>query len=156
MDNDMLIIEVSKKIKRPVEVVRQQFGDIGHHARNRVHPRVKYTLLSEAEGVCRVRTEVRLLGLSQVDESVLRWEPNGELVSEVVSGDNAGSRVTHVFQVEGPDATIVHLKLEIPLRGLKKLFKPFSKFAVRQAVEKAFEEDRIDLEERGYPVPPSV
>jgi hypothetical protein len=41
--------------------------------------------------------------------------------------------------------------VEVPVVGVKRLLGPLFNVAVRKTTEKALEEDRIDLEERGYP-----
>jgi len=38
----------------------------------------------------------------------------------------------------------------MPAVGIKRLLKPLFEMAIRRAVTKGLEEDRIDLEERGY------
>ena len=151
MNQHVLTIEVSKWIKCPIETVKKQFADIGHHMRYRVHPRVEYTILSENQKECRIRQTVRVLGLRQVDESVLRWVSKNVLMNDVIAGDNEGLRLMNVFEMVRPDTTLVNLTLEVPLRGFKKLLKPFFRIAVYRTVAKALEEDRIDLEQYGYP-----
>ena len=39
---------------------------------------------------------------------------------------------------------------EAPATGFKRVLKPLFEIAIRRAVEKVIEEDRLDLEERGY------
>ena len=41
-------------------------------------------------------------------------------------------------------------RAEAPATGIKRLLKPLFEIAIRKAVKKGLEEDRIDLEERGY------
>lgn len=53
-------VEVQRTIRRPVDVVSRQFGDIQHHSRDRVHPDIKFTVLSEDGDQCRFRQEVKL------------------------------------------------------------------------------------------------
>ena len=38
----------------------------------------------------------------------------------------------------------------MPVSGIKKLLKPLFAAALRKAIEKGLEEDRVDLEEHGY------
>jgi hypothetical protein len=44
---NILTVEVHKHIKRPLNVVSRQFGDMHHHATDRVHPDIKFTVLQE-------------------------------------------------------------------------------------------------------------
>jgi hypothetical protein len=143
-------VEVQKTIRRPVAVVGRQFGDIAHHARNRVHPDVAFTVIADEGDTCRFRQEVRVVGLLQSDELVQRRNPDGSLTAEVVAGANKGMRIVQAFTPVGDDATRVTFRADAPATGLKRLLKPLFERAIRNAVEKGLEEDRRDLEERGY------
>ena len=44
---------------------------------------------------------------------------------------------------------------EAPATGIKWLLKPLFEMAIRKAVKKGLEEDRADLEERGYGTTPA-
>ena len=54
-------------------------------------------------------------------------------------------------QQRGDDATTVRIHFDVPVTGIKRLLKPLLAMGVRKATVKALEEDRIDLERRGYP-----
>jgi len=151
MNASVLNVEVSKTIRKPVDVVRRQFMDIEHHVRVGVHPKITYEVHSQTAEECRFRLETRVLGLRQVDENVLRRMPDGSVLIEVLSGNNAGMRILHLFEPQGAGATTATLKLSIPVSGIKKLLKPLFGLGVRKTVADALEEDRRDLEERGYP-----
>ena len=148
---DILSIDYTDSIRRPLELVSRQFGDVRHHGKNRVHPDLTFTILSEQDGVCRFRQEVTLLGLKQVDEIIQKRLPDGSLESEVIAGTNAGMRIRQSFSELDGNTTSVRLRIDTPVSGIKKLLKPLFKAAVMSTVKKAFAEDRIDLEERGYP-----
>ena len=143
-------VEVHKDIRRPLAVVSRQFGDIAHHARNRVHPDVTFTLLGEDGDSCRFRQQVRVVGMLQSDELVQRRAADGSLVAEVVAGASKGMRIVQAFAPLGANATRVTFRADAPASGLKRLLKPLFERAIRKAVEKGLEEDRRDLEERGY------
>jgi hypothetical protein len=146
----MINVEVSRTINRPIGVVSRQFGDIAHHARDRVHPDITFTMLSENGDECRFRQQVKLVGMLQTDEVVQRRNADGSLTSEVVDGANRGMRIHQSFAPQGLDATRVTFRAEAPATGVKRLLAPLFVIAIRKAVEKGFEEDRVDLEERGY------
>lgn len=146
----MIVVEVQTTIRRPVAVVSRQFGDMGHHARNRVHPDIQFTVLSEDGDDCRFRQEVRLVGILQSDEVVQHRNADGSLSSKVVAGANKGMRIDQAFAPVGADATLVTFRAEAPATGIKRLLKPLFEMAIRKAVKKGLEEDRADLEERGY------
>jgi hypothetical protein len=54
-------------------------------------------------------------------------------------------------QQRGDDATTVRIHFDVPVIGIKPLLKPLFPMGVRKATVKALEENRIDLEQRGYP-----
>ncbi len=143
-------VEVHKTIRRPVTVVSRQFGDMHHHERNRVHPDVAFTVLSGDGDGCRFRQQVRLVGMLQTDEILQRRNADGSLSSEVVDGANKGPRIHQAFVPVGADSTLVTFHAALPAVGIKRLLKPLFEMAIRRAVTKGLEEDRVDLEERGY------
>ena len=90
------------------------------------------------------------MGMLQSDEIVQRRNADGSLSSEVVAGANHGTRIDQRFAAVGPDSTLVTFHAEAPANGIKRLLKPLFEIAIRKAVKKGLEEDRVDLEERGY------
>jgi len=151
METAMLTTIVKKTIRQPVDVVARQFSDISHHVKRRVHPDLNYTVHSQENGTSRFQQRVRLLGMLQVDEILLAGRPDGSVVQETLSGTNAGMRISSRFAPVGTDATEVTVTVEVPAVGIKRFLGPLFNVAVRKTTEKALEEDRIDLEERGYP-----
>ena len=117
-------VEVRKDIRRPLAVVSRQFGDIAHHARNRVHPDVTFTVLGDDGATCRFRQQVRVAGMLQSDELVQRRTADGSLVADVVAGANKGMRIVQAFAPLGADATRVTFRADAPATGLKRLLKP--------------------------------
>ena len=143
-------VEVKKTIRRPLAVVSRQFGDMQHHTRDRVHPDITFTMISEQGDSCRFRRDVKVLGMLQSDEVIQERTSDGALVSDVVTGANVGLRITQSFSPVDADSTVVTLRVVGPATGIKLLLKPLFEIAIRKAVEKGLEEDRVDLEERGY------
>ena len=146
----MINVEVQRTIRRPVTIVSRQFGDIQHHSRNHVHPDISFTVLSEKGDICRFRQAVKLVGMLQTDEIVQHRNPDGSLDWDVVEGANKGTHIFQGFTPVGTDATMVTFRAEAPATGIKRVLKPLFEIAIRKAVEKGLEEDRRDLEERGY------
>jgi hypothetical protein len=146
----MINVEVQRTIRRPVAVVSRQFGDIRHHSKNGVHPAIKFTVLSEEGDTCRFRQQVKLVGMLQTDEIVQRRNADGSLDWDVVEGANKGTHIYQGITAMGSDATVVTFRAAAPATGLKLVLKPLFAIAIRKAVEKGLEEDRHDLEERGY------
>src|SRR6202158_6182207 len=103
----MINVEVQRTIHRPVAVVSRQFGDIQHHARNHVHPNIKFKVLSEEGDTCRFKQEVRLVGMLQTDEIVQHRNADGSLSWDVVDGANKGTRLYQGFTPVSADAAMV-------------------------------------------------
>lgn len=147
-----LTVEFRGTIRRPRRTVMRQFCDIRHHAEANVHPALKFTLLSDDQNCVRYRQEVRILGMQQRDEIVARAGGDGIIVAEVVAGTNRGTQIVQTFREVDGDSTAIVFRMEIPIGGFKRLLKPAFALAVRSTLAKAFEEDRKDLEERGYAI----
>ncbi|MGE0426135.1 MAG: hypothetical protein AB7O88_28000 [Reyranellaceae bacterium] len=148
---ERLVVDYEGRIRRPPSEVGAQFGDMHHHAANTVHKGIVFTVHADDGTTCRFRQAVRLLGMMQVDEVVLTRHADGSLTSDVVSGTNAGTRFTQRFEGDGTGGTIVHFRADLPVSGIKKLLKPLFRRAVYSTIDKAFAEDVVDLEQRGYP-----
>lgn len=147
---DMIEVTVEQTIRRPLAEVSRQFGDVRHHAANRVHPKLTFEILSEQGDTIRFRQQVSLVGIKQTDEVVQTRRADGSLDSEIVAGTNKGSRIIQAFAPEGDAATRVTFTMQMPATGIKRLLKPLFAAAIRKTVLDAFEEDRYDLEVRGY------
>ncbi|MBV9835585.1 MAG: hypothetical protein JO055_14310 [Alphaproteobacteria bacterium] len=149
--SERLVVDYEGRIARPVAEVGAQFGDMRHHASNDVHKGLTFTVHSDDGTTCKFRQAVRLMGMMQIDEVVLTRHADGSLTSDVVSGTNAGTRFTQRFVADGKGGTIVHFRADLPVSGIKKLLKPLFRRAVYSTIDKAFAEDVVDLEQKGYP-----
>ena len=139
-----------RNIERPINEVRAQFGDIAYHASHPVHAGIKFEILEEHDGATRYRQTVKILGMNQVDEFVQTTLPDGTLLSETVSGTNAGAKLFTRFYSLGFSATEVTTSIEIPLKGFRALIAPLFRAAVNQRLQKAQFEDKHDLESLRY------
>ena len=146
----MIEVTVEQTIRRPLAEVSRQFGDVRHHAANRVHPKLTFEILSEQGDTIRFRQQVSLVGIKQTDEVVQTRRADGSLHSEIVAGTNQGSSITQVFAPEGDAATRITFTMRMPATGIKRLLRPLFAAAIRKTVLDAFVEDRYDLEVRGY------
>jgi hypothetical protein len=144
-------VSSSKDIRRPIDKVRAQFGDMKHHGEHLVHAKFAIALDTEDERGCEFWQQYRLLGLMRRDRIRMDRESNGSLHFTIVEGPSKGTESFATFESLGPDATRVEFKTVAPLRGLLALAKPLIKRQLMRATVHALEEDRIDLEERGYP-----
>jgi hypothetical protein len=145
-----LTVEYRGTIRRPRKAVMRQFCDIRHHTDANVHPDLKFTVLSDDNHCLRYRQEVKVLGMRQCDEIVARASGAGTITVDVVAGTNRGTHITQTFTEDDPGTTSIVFRMVIPITGLRRLLKPAFAVAVRSTLARVFEEDRIDLEERGY------
>jgi hypothetical protein len=143
-------VELKKRIRRPLAVVRAQALDMAAHIRRNVHHDIKYLILRENPEGCRVRAETRLLGMKQIDEIELRAHEDGTVSQTYVQGSNQGLRVVFRFEEGWGAVTWVLVTAEAPVEGWRRLLKPLLGRAVRNLGEMALEEDRADLEEGNY------
>jgi hypothetical protein len=137
-------------IERPIEEVRAQFADMEYHVAQNVHPDIRFTLRSSQGTTCAFRQEISLAGMQQADEIVNTVLSDGSLQSEFVGGMNKGGRLLVAFAPEGVAATRVTALLTIPVNGPKVLLAPVLGAAAKSALEKAFAQDKRDLEAGNY------
>ena len=90
MPPSTITVTDSIRIVRPIEVVRQQFGDVRHHAERRVHRGVTFTVSSDSAAECRYRHEVRVAGRRQVGDVTLTRAADGSQTNLFTSGSNTG------------------------------------------------------------------
>lgn len=137
-------------IERPVAEVRAQFADMEYHIAQNVHPDVRFTMHSKQANTCAFRQEISLAGMRQSDEVINTVLPDGSLRSDFVGGMNTGARLVVSFLSEVDAATRISAVLTIPVSGLKTLLAPVLGAAAQKALEKAFAQDKHDLEAGNY------
>lgn len=137
-------------IERPVEEVRAQYCDMRYHVLHNVHTDIRFTIHDVGETTCRFSQEVRLAGMRQIDDIVNTLLPNGDLRSDFTGGMNKGGTLFVRFQRVNANATAVSAELRVPLRGLKVTIAPVLGAAAEAALEKAFAQDKRDLEGGNY------
>ena len=148
---DSFIVELSQRIDCPLEKVRAQFRDMRHHEQHRVHGSASFKVLSDDGKTCRYEQRTRVLGVPLIDRCEMSFTDSGKLVNKNLAGPGSGMTTTFSFaDIEGR-ATRVDVSIEVPLVGLKRMLRPILSSAIAQGFRTALEEDRIDLEERGYP-----
>ena len=142
-------------IGAPVDLVRRQFADLDHHIAENVHPKLRFEILERGEWRARYAQEVRLLGIRQRDVFERSLEADGRMLDRAVAGFNKGGSIEFRFTPERRDAregtrvdTLVRLPLP-PLIGA--LLRPLLEAQIRREVVAAAEQDRVDIEQRGYP-----
>lgn len=146
-----ITVEGEKLIARPLEVVQSQFVDMRHHAATRVHADLEVSNVRPLADGHLVTGRRKVFGLQQEDEIEVRRRPDGSSTLRSVSGSNAGLLVTQTFAAEGMNATRVRTRVEMPVNGVLRLLAPLVRLGLKRDLDIALEEDRRDLEERGYP-----
>ena len=146
-----IVVRGEKLIARPIEVVQTQFVDMGHHASTRVHADLDVSNVRPKEGGCRFTGRRRVFGVLQEDEIEVLRSTDGNSTLRSLSGSNSGLLITQEFESVGPDRTRVRTTVEMPLSGMLRLLAPLVRIGLQRDVATALEEDRVDLEERGYP-----
>lgn len=140
-------------IAAPADVVRAQFGDIDHHIRAGVHPKLAFRTLASGTGRMRFEQRVRLLGITQRDVFEREWLADGSMRDTSVEGFNRGGSLHFVFSpatAEGRSGTEVTIRVRLPLPALLGWLAPLLRAQVRREVAAAASEDKADIEQRGY------
>jgi len=143
-------VQAEKLIARPIGVVQSQFVDLQHHAATGVHADLDVSNVRPQEGGCRFTGRRRVLGLRQEDEIEVLRDADGNSTLRSLSGSNAGLLISQKFESVEPGRTRVRTTVELPVRGFLVLLTPLLRAGLKRDLATALEEDRRDLEERGY------
>lgn len=144
-------VEHRVRIAAPVETVRAQYGDLEHHIRAGVHPKLRYRPLPRVAGRERYEQTVRLLGLTQRDVFEREWLADGSLCDTSVEGFNRGGSLHFAFApapVEGASGTEVAVRVRLPLPAALAWLAPLLRVQVRRELAAAAREDKADIEQR--------
>lgn len=138
------VIKVAEsiRIKCPRETVVNQFEDLDHHNTHQVHPGLRWEVLEELPG----RRVIRVGNKT----GELFWQGDA-LVLKVLAGLGKGTTIYHRFQGGGEAETEVAMVLEFPPPPLLGFLAPLFRVILSRALRKGLNEDRLDLEEKGYP-----
>jgi hypothetical protein len=93
-----IVVHGEQLIARPIEVVQNQFVDMGHHASTRVHADLDVSNVRAQEGGCRFTGRRRVFGMLQEDEIEVLRRANGSSTLCSLSGSNAGLLITQEFE----------------------------------------------------------
>jgi len=141
-------------IAAPAATVRSQFADLQHHIHARVHPKLRFEVLSQRGRRARYVQEVRLLGIRQRDVFEREIAEDGATMTDTsVEGFNKGGSLRFRFTPGthgGADATLVGVTIRLPVpRGLGWV-SGLLESQVRRELLAAVAEDKHDIEVRGY------
>jgi len=141
-------------IAAPPATVRSQFADLDHHIRANVHPKLRFEILQRDAQTARYVQEVKLLGIRQRDVFERRFEPDGTMTDTSVEGFNKDGSLRFRFAEQHEDGRIgtrVTIDIKLPLPPVVgRLIKPLLDAQVRREVHAAAQEDKRDIEVRGY------
>lgn len=143
-------VRQSAFIDAPSDSVRRQFADLDHHIRAKVHPKLRFEVLAQSGAGVRYVQEVKLLGMRQRDVFERRILPGGSIHDRSIEGFNKGGELRVDFAPEGT-GTRVDLLIRLPLpRIVGALLRPLLERQIRREAMAALQEDKYDLEVRGY------
>jgi hypothetical protein len=145
-----IVVKSEKVIARPIREVQSQFIDFAHHERAGIHKGFQVSNVRPLATGCQYTGRRRVFGALQEDEYEVRVNPDGSSSMRSISGTNVGTTIKQTFESRGPNSTLVRLEVDMPLKGFFRLLAPLMRVGIQQDLKSALEEDRIDLEERGY------
>ncbi len=146
-----IVVSAEKVIARPIAVVQAQFVDMQHHAGTRVHADLEVANVRQRDGGCVFTGRRRVFGMQQEDEIEVRRAADGSSTLRSIAGTNEGLVISQAFEALDADRTRVRTTVEMPVKGLLRLLAPLVRIGLKRDLETALEEDRYDLEQRGYP-----
>lgn len=148
----VITVQSEKIIARPIAVVQSQFVDMQRHATTGVHADLAVSNVRAQEGGCRFTGRRRVFGFVQEDEMEVIRDVAGNSTLRSISGSNVGLLISQQFKSVNADCTRLHITVDMPVRGALVLLTPLLRLALKRDLEVALEEDRRDLEERGYEI----
>jgi hypothetical protein len=143
-------VRLSQTIECPVDLVRRHFLDMEHHQRHGVHEAARFFVIEQSEVHCLYDQETSLGPLRLRERSRLDREGD-DVVNRCLSGANAKMVNRFSFVQRDAQTTEVVVEVTLPKTGLRHLIAPLLRVAIRRGFARGLEEDRIDLEDRGYP-----
>lgn len=146
----MLEVHVDVTIRRPLEEVLAQFGDVGDHERNGHHRGVSFHVLSETSQSCSYSQvsrvgPVRLRQHFELDKSVPAHQVNA-----LISGPFSPGSIKFDIVADGDNGANVTATLCSTRPGLTQLAAPLLRRSLARALTRSLEEDRDDLESGRY------
>jgi hypothetical protein len=147
-------------IAAPPATVRSQFADLDHHIRANVHPKLRFQILQRDARTARYVQEVKLLGIKQRDVFERRFDADGTMTDTSVEGFNKDGSLCFRFadqRLDGKPGTHVTIRIRLPLPPvIGRLVKPLLDAQVRRELRAAANEDKNDIEMRGYRPAPAA
>ncbi len=146
------MIEVAAQvgIRRPLDEVQRQFGDVGYHQRAGHHRGVQFVVHHDAPDRCEYDQVTRVGPLRLRQTMRLDRADPAHQVNSLVKGPFAPGSITFEITPESEDVTNVVATLRSEQGGLARLAAPLLRRQLRRALAQALDEDRKDLESGAY------
>lgn len=142
-------------IDAPVATVRAQFADLDHQIRRNVHQSLRLRMLEQRPRGARFVQEMRLLGIRQRNVFERTIEPDGTIEDVSVEGFNRGATLRFDFEPAWRGqrlGTLANVAVRLPLPPVVgALVKPLLETQLRRQLCVAAQENKADIEARGYP-----
>jgi hypothetical protein len=143
-------VQLAQTIACPINLVRRHFLDMEHHARHPVHAAATFAVIEQSSTHCRYTQKTRLGPFTLREEARLELDGD-DVVNRCVSGASADMVVRFGFRSVDGVATEVTADVRLPRTGFRRVIAPLLRRMLLRGFARALEEDRVDLEERGYP-----
>jgi hypothetical protein len=146
----MLQVSAQVTIRRPLDEVQEQFGDVGYHERTGHHRGVSFHVVSENSQSCLYSQETRLGPLRLRQEFELDKSLAGHQVNALVSGPFSPGSITFDIEADGHETAKVTATLCSTRPGPTQWAAPILRRSLARALTRSLEEDRDDLESGRY------
>lgn len=146
----MFEVSAQVTIRRPLDEVQEQFGDVGYHERTGHHRGVSFHVVSESSQSCCYSQDTRLGPLRLHQEFELDRTLAGHQVNALTSGPFSPGSITFDIVADGHATTRVTATLRSTRRGLTQWAAPILRRPMARALTRSLEEDRDDLESGRY------
>ena len=145
-------IRLTQAIACPPDLARRHFLDMEHHQRHPVHAGARFEVVDQSADHSDY-LQINRFGPFELRERSRLDREGDTVVNRCLEGASQGLVARFQFRPRGPSATEVVVDIEMPRTGARLLLAPVLRRLLRQGFARALEEDRVDLEERGYPRP---
>jgi len=146
----MLEAKASVTIRRPLDEVQAQFGDVAYHQRAGHHRGVKFHVVSESSQSCSYSQETRVGPARLRQHFELDRTVPGHQVNSLISGLFSPGSITFDIVADGDDGASVTATLCSTRPGFTQLAAPLLRRSLARILTRSLKEDRDDLESGRY------
>jgi hypothetical protein len=146
----MLEVRRQITIRRPLDEVQTQFGDVGYHERSGHHRGVSFRVSSQTPHSCSYTQESRVGPVKLRQRFELDKRDPGHQVNALISGPFSPGSITFDIVADSEAGATVTATLSSSRRGLTRFAAPLVRRSLERALARGLEEDRDDLESGRY------